>query len=73
MLNRRKALIGYTVYTLGKPIAKRALRAKAKVPGMAGSASRLRFSTLVAAGGALIGGLAFWRRHRSKADAPSES
>jgi hypothetical protein len=31
MLNKRKALIGYGVYTVAKPMAKRALRSKTTV------------------------------------------
>ena len=59
MLNKRKALIGYTVYTVTKPIAKRVMRAKARaVPGGARGA-------LVALG-ALVGGLFFWRKRKSK-------
>ncbi len=62
MLNKRKALIGYTVYAVTKPIAKRMMRSKARaVPGG-------RLGALVAALGALVGGLFFWRRRRVKAE-----
>ena len=65
MLNKRKALIGYGVYTLGKPLAKRKLRkqqadAAAKRKKVLGGVA-----AATAAAGATIGGLMFWRKWRS--------
>jgi hypothetical protein len=64
MLNRRKAMIGWLVYTAAKPIAKRALKAKAKsaVPGTTAGGRRPNAAAIVAALGALAAGLMFWRR-----------
>ena len=64
MLNRRKAMIGWLVYTAAKPIAKRALRQKAKgaIPGTRegrrGPGKGVIFGGLAA----LAAGLMFWRR-----------
>jgi hypothetical protein len=62
MLSKRKALIGYGVYTLGKPLAKRKLRQQ--------QATRRKkliggFAAALAAAGATVGGVVFWRRRRS--------
>lgn len=64
MLNKRKALIGWMVYTVGNPIAKRAVKSKAKsaAPGRRGGA----IAGAVAGLGAAIGGLMFWRKKRGK-------
>lgn len=67
MLNKRKALIGWLVYTLGKPIAKRRMKSKAR--GAAGS--RTSIAAIVAGAGALLGGLMFWRRRRGQEEGPS--
>jgi LPXTG-motif cell wall-anchored protein len=70
MLNRRKAMIGWLVYTAAKPLAKRAVKSKAKavVPGAKAGSRTPNAAALLAAAGALLGGLAFWRRRRSKAE-----
>ena len=64
MLNKRKALIGYGVYTLGKPLAKRKLRQQ-----QAESAKKKKIATGIAAAtaaaAATFGGLNLWRRRRS--------
>jgi LPXTG-motif cell wall-anchored protein len=67
MLNKRKALIGWLVYTVGKPIAKRALKSKAKgaVPGTRPGSRRPNLAAILAGLGALGGGLAFWRKRKS--------
>ncbi len=64
MFSKRKAMIGYVVYTLGKPLAKRAMRSKAKgaVPGKRGGS----VAGILAALGAVLGALMFWRRRRAK-------
>lgn len=71
MLNRRKAMIGWLVYTAGKPLAKRAVKSRAKtakgaVPGgSSSSGGAKRGAALIAAAGAVVGGLAFWRSRKS--------
>lgn len=64
MFSKRKAIIGWVVYTLAKPIAKRRMRSTAKsvTPGKRGGA----IAGAVAALGAILGGLMFWRKRRSK-------
>ena len=70
MLNRRKAMIGWLVYTAAKPLAKRAVKSKAKavVPGAKTGSRMPNVAAVLAGAGALLGGLAFWRRRRSKGD-----
>jgi hypothetical protein len=65
MLSKRKALIGYGVYTLGKPLAKRKMRKQ-----QAEAAARRKkvvggVAAATAAAGATLGGLAIWRKRRS--------
>jgi hypothetical protein len=63
MLTKRKAMIGYGVYTLAKPIAKAKLLRKAPEP----KRSKKLIGGIVAAtaaAGAAIGGLVFWRKRR---------
>ena len=63
MLSKRKAMIGYGVYTLGKPLAKMHVRRQsraAKRKKLAGA-----IAAAVAAAGVTVGGLMFWRRRRS--------
>jgi hypothetical protein len=66
MLSKRKALIGYGVYTAAKPLAKRAVRQKVKhvVPR---SKKRIAAASagVAAAVGAAAGGIVFWRKRRS--------
>jgi hypothetical protein len=64
MLNKRKAVIGWVVYTVGKPLAKRTLKSKAKnaAPGKRGGVIAGALAGLSAA----VGGLLFWRKRRSK-------
>jgi len=64
MLNKRKALIGYAVYVVTKPLAKRAMRTTAK-------SAKGKRAAIVAALGAAVGGLLFWRK-RKKSDAATE-
>jgi LPXTG-motif cell wall-anchored protein len=72
MLNRRKAFIGYLVYKLGKPIAKRVMKRKAKgaVPGTREGSRAPNIPAILAGLGALAGGLLFWRKRRAR-DEPS--
>ena len=71
MLDRRKAMIGWLVYTGAKPFLKQALKARAKgakdaVPGAStkGRGAR-RFAAMLGAAGAALGGVLVWRRLRS--------
>jgi hypothetical protein len=75
MLDRRKAMIGWLVYTGAKPFLKQALKARAKgakdaVPGAStkGRGAR-RFAAMLGAAGAALGGVLVWRRLRSDDDA----
>lgn len=62
MLNKRKAFMGYVVYTLGKPIAKRAMKRKARdaAPGKRGGI----VAAAVAGVAAALGTLMFWRKRK---------
>jgi hypothetical protein len=60
ILSKRKAIIGWLVYTIAKPMAKR--KAKSAVPGKRGGV----IAGIVAGIGAVLGGLMFWRKRRSK-------
>jgi hypothetical protein len=75
MLNRRKAFIGYLVYTIGKPIAKRVMRQKAKsaVPGTREGSRLPNTSAIVAGVGAVLGGLLFWRKRRDRSQESPET
>lgn len=72
MLNKRKALIGYGVYTIGKPIAKRRLKNKAPEPSPRNKKLIGGVAAGLAALGAAAGGLLFWRKRRSgSAESPT--
>ena len=75
MLNRRKAFIGYLVYTIGKPIVKAGMKQKAKaaVPGTRGGSRLPNASAIVAGVGAVLGGLLFWRKRRDRSQESPES
>jgi MYXO-CTERM domain-containing protein len=64
MLNKRKALIGYGVYTAAKPFAKRAVRRKAKAVTPSSKKGGIVAGALATVAAAL-GGLLFWRKRRS--------
>ena len=71
MLNTRKAMIGWLVYTAAKPIVKRALksRAKAAIPGKGDGSGRKIPPVLGLAGAAgLVGALLLWRSRRSNGE-----
>jgi hypothetical protein len=67
MLNRRKAMIGWLVYTAAKPFVKRAMRSRAKgaVPGTREGSRAPNNAAIVATLSALVGALMFWRSRRS--------
>ena len=69
-MNKRKAMIGWLVYTGGTTIAKRMLRSKAKaaVPGAKAGSRRPKVAAIVAGVGAAIGALLFWRSRGSSND-----
>jgi LPXTG-motif cell wall-anchored protein len=75
MLNRRKAFIGYLVYAIGKPVAKRVVKRKAKaaVPGTREGSRLPNTSAIVAGAGALLGGLLFWRKRRGREQEPQQT
>ena len=70
MFNRRKAMIGWMVYTAAKPFVKRAMRSKAKgaVPGTREGSKAPNNAAIAAAIAAAIGGLLFFRNRRSGGD-----
>lgn len=65
MLNRRKAFVGYLVYTAAKPLIRRAIRSKTRgaLP-RSGERKLPRFAGLAGAAG-LLGAVMFWRSRRS--------
>ena len=79
MLNRRKAMIGWLIYTGAKPFIKQAMKNRAKkakdvaTPGTGDSRRGAvgRGTAALAAAGAAVGGLLFWRSRRRSA--PTES
>ena len=69
-MNRRKAMIGWMVYSAAKPFLKRAMRSKAKgaVPGTREGSKAPNNAALLVAIGAAIAGLLFFR-NRGDGDA----
>ena len=66
LLNKRNAVLGWTVWKLGKRVAKR--KAKEAVPGRVDDSMRPNKSA-IATGLATLGGvLWFWRRQRGSSD-----
>jgi hypothetical protein len=69
VFNRRNAFIGWLVVALARPLAKQKARAAAgKATGKKGGA----VVAGLAAAGAAVAGLVFWRK-RSSGDSPTES
>ena len=75
MLNRRKAFIGYLVYTLAKIGVKRVVKQKAKaaVPGTREGSRMPNAAAIIAGAGAVLGGLLFWRNRRGGDEESSPS
>ncbi len=67
MLNRRKAMLGWLIYTAAKPIVKRTLRSRAKgaVPGTREGSRAPNKAAIAATLAAIAGGLMFWRSRKS--------
>jgi hypothetical protein len=66
LVNRRNAVLGWTVWQVGKRVAKK--KAKGAVPGRADDSMRPNKSA-IATGLATLGGvLWFWRRRKSDSE-----
>lgn len=63
IVNRRNAVLGWGVWTIGKNIAKR--KAKSAARPVEGGRPNKPFWALAIAG--TVGALTFWRRHRDSA------
>lgn len=60
IVNRRNAVLGWGVWTIGKNIAKR--KAKSAAPSVEGGRPNKPLWAVAIAGA--VGALTFWRRHR---------
>jgi hypothetical protein len=69
-MNKRKAMIGWLVYTGGATIVKRMVKSKAKaaVPGKKAGSRRPNFAAILAGVGAAVGALMFWRSRSTSDD-----
>jgi hypothetical protein len=75
MLNRRKAMIGWVAYTIGKPIIMGAMKRKAKRAALAESGqgrgrTAAKWAGFLAAAGAAAGAVKFWRNRSENGTAP---
>jgi hypothetical protein len=70
-MNKRKAMIGWLVYTAAKPLVRQFVKRKTKsaVPASPGR-SKSRLAAMVAAGAAIGGALFFWRRKSDEGGPP---
>jgi hypothetical protein len=68
IVNRRNAVLGWTVWQVGKRVAKK--KAKAAVPSVHSETKRPNKSAIVAAVAALGGVLMFWRKKSSDGETP---
>lgn len=62
LMNKRNAILGWTVWQLGKRVAKK--KAKAAVPGRADDSMKPNKSAIATGLAAVGGALWFWRRRR---------
>jgi hypothetical protein len=69
IMNRRNAVLGWTVWQVGKRVAKR--KAKGALPGTVEDSKRPNRSAVVSALAALGGALWFWRRRGTGGEAES--
>jgi LPXTG-motif cell wall-anchored protein len=66
LMNKRNAVLGWTVWQLGKRVAKK--KAKAAVPGRADDSMKPNKGAIATGLAALGGALWFWRRRRGGSD-----
>jgi hypothetical protein len=74
MLNRRKAMIGWLVYSAAKPFIAKAVKDKAKgaqkkaadVTGASGPSKKKRAGKMLALAAAAAGAVAFWRSRKEE-------
>jgi len=75
MLNRRKAMIGWIAYSIGKPIVVGSIKRKAKRDALAESGrgrghTAAKWAGFLAAAGAAAGAVMFWRSRSENSAAP---
>jgi hypothetical protein len=63
MLNKRNAVLGWTVWQVGKRVAKK--KARDAAPGRSGESMRPNKGAIATGLAAVAGALWFWRRRRS--------
>jgi hypothetical protein len=68
IVNRRNAVLGWTVWQVGKRAAKK--KAKSAVPSVDRDTKRPNKPAIVAAVAAVGAGLMFWRKKSSDSDGP---
>jgi hypothetical protein len=66
LVNKRNAVLGWTVWQVGKRVAKR--KAKDAVPGRVDDSMRPNKGAIAATLAAIGGALYFWRRRRDDSD-----
>jgi hypothetical protein len=70
MFNKRNAVLGWTVWQVGKRFAKK--KARDAVPGRSGESKRPNKGAIATGLAALGGVLWFWRKRRPDDDAPTK-
>ena len=68
IVNRRNAVVGWTVLQVGKRVAKR--KAKHAVPGTVEGTMRPNKSAIALIAASVVGALTFWRKQRSSDKEP---
>jgi hypothetical protein len=69
MFNKRNAVLGWTVWQVGKRFARK--KARAAAPGRTGDSMRPNKGAIATGLAAVGGALWFWRKRRSDDDAPT--